>query len=87
MTENTTNQTEKIKTYRKLTRIHEQYNKPVLVQERKLAYTTGNNTHVREINLKKHTIYLSYKKKTQHTLVKLKRNLIKLRHVIFSLFN
>jgi hypothetical protein len=57
MTENTTNQTEKIKTYRKLTRIHEKYNKPVLVQERK-----------------KTTIYLSYKKKTQHTLVKLKRN-------------
>ena len=52
MTENTTNQTEKIKTYRKLTRIHEKkYNKPVLVQERKkLVYTTGNNTHVREIN-------------------------------------
>lgn len=35
MTENTTNQTEKIKTYRKLTRIHEKYNKPALVQERK----------------------------------------------------
>ena len=35
MTENTTNQTEQIKTYRKLTRIHEKkYNKPVLVQER-----------------------------------------------------
>ena len=35
MTENTTNQTEKIKTYRKLTRLHEKkYNKPVLVQER-----------------------------------------------------
>ena len=77
MTENTTNQTEKIKTYRKLTRIHEQYNKPVLVQERKkkLTYTTGNNTHVRGINKKK-TIYLSYKKKTQHTLVKLKKKSI-----------
>jgi hypothetical protein len=52
MTENTTHQTEKIKTYRKLTRIHEKYNKPALVQERekKLAYTTGNNTHVSEIN-------------------------------------
>ena len=57
MTENTTNQTEKIKTYRKLTRIHEKYNKPVLVQERKkLVYTTGNNTHVRGINKKTHNI-------------------------------
>ena len=56
MTDNTTNQTEKIKTYRKFTRIHEQYNKPVLVQERKLAYTTGNNTHVRGINKKTHNI-------------------------------
>jgi hypothetical protein len=56
MTENTTNQTEKIKTYRKLTRIHEKYNKPVLVQERKRVYTTGNNTHVRGINKKTHNI-------------------------------
>jgi hypothetical protein len=45
-------QTEQIKTFKKLTRNHEKKNnKPVLDQERKkLVYTTGNNTHVREIN-------------------------------------
>jgi hypothetical protein len=58
MTDNTTNQTEKIKTYRKLTRIHEQYNKPVLVQERKKKLTY-NSYYIVFIKIR-HVIFSVY---------------------------